>query len=163
MASRTAVRSLSSLPHAVARTSNTSALARTGLTLAARSPASFASRRSLCSNPRQLQQFPRLQSVQSFSNKRSFSSTVTMVWLSTLRGTPTRIQLDLQSGGADTCIIGFGIPHRKRRLWRNPGTTVRSSPKQLDTRSNWNDSRFPPISTGVRRLSGKILANGYTK
>ncbi|KAL4781574.1 L-Aspartase-like protein [Aspergillus varians] len=77
MTSRTAVRSMSS---AVARASNSnsSALARTGLTLAARSPASFTSRRSLSSNSRQFQQFPRLQCFQSFSTKRSFSSTVTM-------------------------------------------------------------------------------------
>ncbi|KAL2795957.1 L-Aspartase-like protein [Aspergillus keveii] len=79
MTSRTAVRSVSSLTHAVAKASSTSpAVARSGLTLAARSPASFTSRRSLSSNSRHLQQFPRLQSVQSFSNKRAFSSTVTM-------------------------------------------------------------------------------------
>ncbi|KAL2842207.1 L-Aspartase-like protein [Aspergillus pseudoustus] len=79
MTSRTAVRSMSSLTHAVARASSTSpAVARSGLTLAARSPASFTSRRSLSSNSRRLQQFPRLQSVQSLSNQRAFSSTVTM-------------------------------------------------------------------------------------
>ncbi|CEL01905.1 Putative Fumarate hydratase [Aspergillus calidoustus] len=79
MTSRTAVRSVSSLTHAVAKASSTSpAVARSGLTLAARSPASFTSRRSLSSNSRHLQQFPRLQSVQSFSHKRAFSSTVTM-------------------------------------------------------------------------------------
>ncbi|KAL2820030.1 L-Aspartase-like protein [Aspergillus granulosus] len=79
MTSRTAVRSMSSLTHAVARASSISpAVARSGLTLAARSPASFTSRRSLNSNSRHLQQFPRLQSVQSFSNKRAFSSTATM-------------------------------------------------------------------------------------
>ncbi|KAL4917758.1 L-Aspartase-like protein [Aspergillus aurantiobrunneus] len=80
MASRTAVRSMSSLTHAVARASNSnsSAVARAGLTLAARSPASLTSRRSLSSNSRQFQQFPRLQSFQSFANKRPFSSTVTM-------------------------------------------------------------------------------------
>ncbi|KAL4924779.1 class II fumarate hydratase [Aspergillus undulatus] len=78
MASRTAVRSMSSVTHAVARASNTSAVARTGLTLAARSPASLTSRRALSSNSRQSLQFPRLEFFQSFSNKRSFSSTVTM-------------------------------------------------------------------------------------
>ncbi|KAL4944098.1 hypothetical protein BDV06DRAFT_188086 [Aspergillus oleicola] len=78
MASRTAVRSLSSVTHAVARASNTSAVARTGLTLAARSPASLTSRRALTSNSRQSLQFPRLQSFQSLANKRHFSSSVTM-------------------------------------------------------------------------------------
>ncbi|KAI9370666.1 L-Aspartase-like protein [Aspergillus egyptiacus] len=77
MASRTAVRSTSALAHVAKASSASPALARSGLTLAARSPASFTSRRSLNSNSR-IQQFPRLQSIQSFSNKRSFSSTVTM-------------------------------------------------------------------------------------
>ncbi|KAL4956257.1 L-Aspartase-like protein [Aspergillus filifer] len=75
MASRTAVRSMSSVTHAVARTSCSSAVARSGLTLAARSPASLTSRRALCSNSRQSLQFPRLQS---FASKRSFTSSVTM-------------------------------------------------------------------------------------
>ncbi|KAL3473469.1 fumarate hydratase class II [Aspergillus californicus] len=75
MTSRTVVRSMSSLTHATSSISP--AVARCGLTLAARSPASFTSRRSLSSNSRHLQ-FSRLQSFQSFSNKRSFSSTVTM-------------------------------------------------------------------------------------
>ncbi|KAL4772649.1 L-Aspartase-like protein [Aspergillus nidulans var. acristatus] len=77
MASRTAVRSMSSLTHATAKASNTSALARAA-TLAARSPASFTSRRALSSNSRPVTQFPRLQSFQSFSGKRSFSSTIAM-------------------------------------------------------------------------------------
>ncbi|KAL2830239.1 L-Aspartase-like protein [Aspergillus cavernicola] len=77
MTSRTAVRSMSSLTHAVAKASSTSpAIARSGLTFAARSSASFTSRRSLSSNSRHLQ-LPRLQSFQSF-NKRTFSSTITM-------------------------------------------------------------------------------------
>ncbi|RDW72612.1 class II fumarate hydratase [Aspergillus mulundensis] len=78
MASRTAVRSMSSLTHAAAKASNTSAVARAVTSMAARSPASFTSRRALSSNSRQVTQFPRLQSFQSLSSKRSFSSTVTM-------------------------------------------------------------------------------------
>ncbi|KAL5341470.1 L-Aspartase-like protein [Aspergillus crustosus] len=75
MTSRTAVRSMSSLTHAASKAPP--AVARRGLTLAARSPASFTSRFSLLSNSRSLQ-LPLLQSFQSVSNTRAFSSTVTM-------------------------------------------------------------------------------------
>ncbi|KAL4977878.1 fumarate hydratase [Aspergillus desertorum] len=77
MASRTAVRSMNFLTHATAKASNTSALAR-AVTLAARSPASLTSRRALSSNCRPVTQFPRLQSFQSLSSERSYSSTVAM-------------------------------------------------------------------------------------
>ncbi|EAW08858.1 class II fumarate hydratase [Aspergillus clavatus NRRL 1] len=69
--SRAAVRSMASLTHAVSRTtSNTPAVARYALAFAARSPASLSSR--------SLHQFPRLQSLNSISNKRAFSTTVRM-------------------------------------------------------------------------------------
>ncbi|KAE8150025.1 fumarate hydratase [Aspergillus avenaceus] len=71
--SRAAVRSMASLAQAASRTN--SAVARTALTCAARSPASFGCR-SLSSNTRL--QFPRLQSLNSISNKRAFASTARM-------------------------------------------------------------------------------------
>ncbi|RHZ53754.1 hypothetical protein CDV55_101742 [Aspergillus turcosus] len=78
--SRAAVRSMSSLTHAASRTTSTNApaAARNALAFAARSPASFSSRRALSSNTRSLLQFPRLQSIQSISNKRAFGTTVRM-------------------------------------------------------------------------------------
>ncbi|PKX96093.1 class II fumarate hydratase [Aspergillus novofumigatus IBT 16806] len=78
--SRAAVRSMASLTHAATRTTskNAPAAARNALAFAARSPASFSSRRALSSNTRSLLQFPRLQSIQSISNKRAFGTTVRM-------------------------------------------------------------------------------------
>ncbi|KAF7166205.1 hypothetical protein CNMCM5623_010045 [Aspergillus felis] len=78
--SRAAVRSMASLTHAASRTTsiNAPAAARNALAFAARSPASFSSRRALSSNTRSLLQFPRLQSIQSISNKRAFGTTVRM-------------------------------------------------------------------------------------
>ncbi|EAW15538.1 class II fumarate hydratase [Aspergillus fischeri NRRL 181] len=78
--SRAAVRSMASLTHAATRTTskNAPAAARNALAFAARSPASFSSRRALSSNTRSLVQFPRLQSIQSVSNKRTFGTTVRM-------------------------------------------------------------------------------------
>ncbi|GIC88800.1 class II fumarate hydratase [Aspergillus udagawae] len=78
--SRAAVRSMASLTHAASRTTsmNAPAAARNALAFAARSPASFSSRRALSSNTRSILQFPRLQSIQSISNKRAFGTTVRM-------------------------------------------------------------------------------------
>jgi fumarate hydratase class II len=72
---------MASLTHAASRTTsmNAPAAARNALAFAARSPASFSSRRALSSNTRSLLQFPRLQSIQSISNKRAFGTTVRMV------------------------------------------------------------------------------------
>ncbi|KAM0095192.1 fumarase fum1 [Aspergillus fumigatus] len=78
--SRAAVRSMASLTHAATRTTslNAPAAARNALAFAARSPASFSSRRALSFNTRSLVQYPRLQSIQSISNKRTFGTTVRM-------------------------------------------------------------------------------------
>lgn len=65
--SRAAVRSMATLTHAARATP------------AARSVLSPFATRSLSSNTRQFVQFPRLQSLNTFSNKRSFGTTVRMV------------------------------------------------------------------------------------
>ncbi|PYH45363.1 uncharacterized protein BP01DRAFT_356865 [Aspergillus saccharolyticus JOP 1030-1] len=74
--SRAAVRSMASLTRAVSSNSPAAAAA-----FAARSPAAFSSRRLLASNSRVMQQFPRLQSLNSTSSKRAFGTTVRMVSL----------------------------------------------------------------------------------
>jgi hypothetical protein len=77
--SRAAVRSMATLTHATRATP----AARNLLSAAVRTPA-FA--RSLSSNTRQFAQFPRLQSF-TFSNKRAFGSTASMVCLGNTSGT----------------------------------------------------------------------------
>ncbi|PYI30101.1 hypothetical protein BP00DRAFT_213947 [Aspergillus indologenus CBS 114.80] len=72
--SRAAVRSMASLTRAVSSSSPAAAAA-----FAARSPAALSSRRLLASNSRVMQQFPRLQSLNSTSSKRAFGTTVRMV------------------------------------------------------------------------------------
>lgn len=61
------------------------AVARSALAFAARSPASsFSSRRALSSSCRPVQQFPRLQSLNSLAGKRGFATTGRMVWVNSI-------------------------------------------------------------------------------
>lgn len=73
--SRAAVRSFASY---ATKGCSSPAIARNSLAFAARSPASFNSRRLLSSSPRHVQQFPRLQSLSAVSGKRAFGTTVRM-------------------------------------------------------------------------------------
>lgn len=74
--SRAAVRSISSYAPCSA---NNAAAARNTLAFATRYPAPVNSRRALSFNSHHFQQFPRLQSLSTVSNKRAFGTTVKMV------------------------------------------------------------------------------------
>ncbi|RAK74753.1 fumarate hydratase [Aspergillus fijiensis CBS 313.89] len=101
--SRAAVRSMASLTRAVSSSSPAAAAA-----FAARSPAALSSRRLLASNSRVMQQFPRLQSLNSTSSKRAFGTTVRM-------SSATRIETDAfgeiqpQDRMPEAVVKAFGV------------------------------------------------------